>query len=119
MSNPIEEKYERLEKNTLENEVLSDALDMGESYEEQYAYIKDVVTHGCAFGACPSLTYYEDTHKFYNKHAEEIDEIVHKLGINVSESMQELGQHHAHNFLAWLGYEHAAQKLLEELPANE
>lgn len=85
------------------------------------AYIKDVANHGCIGGTCRGLIYYTDTHEFYNKHAEEIDQILEDMSeqmgepYNITENMQRLGQSDLRNFLAWLAYEVTAQEILREI----
>lgn len=84
-------------------------------------YIKDVATHGCIGGICSNLVYYTDTHAFYNKHADEIDEILERVGeemgesYNIQENMKRLNQTDLRNFLAWFAYEVEAQEIMREL----
>lgn len=106
------------EPNTITAQILEDA-------DDNISYIKDAATHGCVGGNCRNLIYYEDTHKFYNKHADEIDEILQEYKeqtgehYNILENMERLGQTDIRNFLAWLGYEIRAQEIMRELdPEN-
>lgn len=109
----------------LRSVVLQDALDRADVYEEDNAdgYIREIATHGCVGGSCSGLVYCKDTHAFYNKNADEIDELIERLhdemGYNVHENMQRLGQSDLRNFLAWLAYEVTAQELLAEINPNE
>ncbi len=83
-------------------------------------YIKDAAEQGCGNGNCNGLVYYTDTHKFYEKHADEIDQIIEDLAEEMGEydiqaNMKRLGQSDLRNFLAWLGYEVRAQEIMSEL----
>lgn len=92
-----------------------------EDADGEITYIKDVAEFGCVGGNCNGLIYYEDTHKFYNEHADEIDEILDDIEeqqgepYNIKENMKRLGQSDLRNFLAWLAYEVKAQEILNEL----
>lgn len=102
------------EKGSIREQLLEDA-------EGDVSYIKDVAEHGCIGGNCRGLVYYEETHKWYNERAEEIDGILEELAEQMGESyditanMKRLGQSDLRNFLAWLAYEVRAQEIMQEL----
>jgi hypothetical protein len=102
----------KAEKGTIKELVLKDA-------EGDIDYIKDIANNGCQGGGCNGLIYYEDTHNFYNKYAEEIDELLEELneesGYNVIDNMKRMGQTDLRNFLSWLAYEVNAQNIMTEL----
>jgi hypothetical protein len=97
---------------TIKSIILKDA-------EGEISYIKDVAEYGCIGGNCNNLFYYEETHNFYNDHAEEIDELIERLNdemdYDIAENMKRLGQTDLRNFLAWLAYEVNAQEIIKEL----
>src|SRR3990167_8003679 len=82
----------------------------------EVSYIKDVAEHGCQGGTCSGLIYYTDTHAFFNERADEIQEILERIGEEQGESyditanMKRLGQTDLRNFLAWFAYEVEAQE---------
>jgi len=88
-------------------------------------YIKDAAERGCIGGNCNGLTYYIDTHAFYEKHADEIDEMLDEYeeqtgeSYNIHENMKRLGQSDLRNFLAWFAYEVRAQEIMRELEDEE
>jgi len=104
----------KAEKGTIKDIILKDA-------EGEISYIKDVAEYGCLGGNCNNLIYYyyEETHKFYNNYAEEIDELIERLNdemdYDIAENMKRLGQTDLRNFLAWLAYEVNAQEIIQEL----
>jgi len=61
-----------------------------------------------------SLVYYKDTHEFFERHYDEIEEIRAEL----EEQGLELklpSQSDLKNFFAWLGFEERARELYDEL----
>ena len=92
--------------------------------EGEISYIKDVAEHGCIGGNCSGLVYTSDCEEYYNKHADEIDELLETLAEEMGESyditanMKRLGQTNLRNFLAWLAYEVNAQEIMKELDPN-
>jgi len=80
-------------------------------------YIKDIAGHGCVSGICRGLVYYVDTHKFFLKYANEIDELLEDYWQNVGQNAM-FGLKEGddlRNYLAWWAYEYAASKILDEL----
>ena len=89
--------------------------------EGEISYIKDIAEHG------RELRYnceYETAEEYYNKHADEIDELLETLAEEMGESyditanMKRLGLTNLRNFLAWLAYEVNAQEIMKELDPN-
>ena len=84
-------------------------------------YIKNVAEQGCVGGNCSGLIYYNATHTFYAKHAEEIDELLDEMAEQFGEpydiggNMKRLGQSYLRNFLAWFAYEVRAQEIMREI----
>lgn len=104
------------DEGTIKSQILKDA-------DGELSYIKDAAEHGCIGGNCSGLVYYADTHAFYAKHADEIDEIImeteEEMGYNIAENMKRLGQNDLRNFLAWFAYEVRAQEIMRELEVEE
>jgi hypothetical protein len=61
----------------------------------------------------PGLVYYTDTHKFFDKHYEEIEDLRYEYESDTGECLQANGD--LKNWFAWFGYEETARKLAEEL----
>lgn len=56
---------------SLKKEVALEALEYGDPKE----FLNAVYNYGCVSGWVSSLIYYSDTHKFYDKHYYEIEEL--------------------------------------------
>jgi len=104
----------KAEVGTIKAQVLEDA-------DGDVSYVKDAAERGCIGGNCAELVYYVDTEAFYNKHANEIDEILEDIEdqqgepYDITGSMKRLNQTNLRNFLAWLAYEIKAQEIMAEL----
>ncbi len=59
-----------------------------------------------------SLIYYEDTHTFYDKHYEEIEELRTEYESSTGESLKI--NNDLKNFLAWFAFEYVANELVNE-----
>lgn len=105
------EEYQELM--TIREQILKDA-------DGDKSYIKDAAEQGCIGGNCHNLVSYAETHAFYAKHADEIDDILvemeEQLGepYDIGANMKRLGQSDLRNFLVWFAYEVEAQKIMEE-----
>ena len=87
--------------------------------EDKVSYIRDVAEYGCVGGTCNNLIYYVDTYDFYNKHAEEIDEILEEIKDSTGVSpLENYNKTDLRNYLAWLAYEYRAQEIMQELELN-
>lgn len=100
----------------------------GERGEDCAAFVKDVLSGGCANGTVGELIYYEDTVAFYQKHKKEIQKLVTEL-------MRECGEDSPmglfgdrfdsadpfcedvenQNLLAWFGFEEALRTLANRI----
>jgi len=106
------------EEGTIKALILADS-------DGEVSYIKDAAERGCVGGNCNNLIYHEDTHNFYQKHAEEIDDILAKMEedlgepYNITENMKRLGQYDLRNFLAWMAYEVVSQEIIQELEGGD
>ena len=97
------------EKKTLRAAVAKEALD----YEEPAAFFDDLLSHGCVSGMVSSLVYYTQTHKFYDKHYQEIEEL--RLEFEASTGTSLAMDSDLKNTLAWFAFEETAYQLANEL----
>src|SRR5690606_39004733 len=99
-------------RNGLVECVISDALDHEGS---ELTYLKDVLEHGCISGMVSGLIYTVDTHIFFDKYYEEIEDLRIELleqGIDV---LSYIGDNDLKNHMAWIAYEETARLVLDEL----
>lgn len=86
--------------------VINEALD----YHSPKEFFEDLLQHWCQSWMVSSLIYYKDTHEFYDKHYDEIEDIRCQLwddGIEVNiPQCSDLK-----NFYAWLSFEQRAYEL--------
>ncbi len=108
----------KADEGSIREQILKDA-------DGDTSYIKNAADQGCVGGNCSGLVYYADTHAFYVKHAEEIDELLGEMEEQTGEvydiagNMKRLGQSDLRNFLAWMAYEVRAQEIMRELEDEE
>ena len=96
-------------------EIIVDMLSENADNEEVMGTIEDITTYGCASGFVPALTYYSDTEAFFNRHADEIFELIEDAaeeGI-IDKNRLELTK----NNLAWTAFELIAWEIRGELEA--
>lgn len=84
------------------------------SYDNAEAFFEDLLQHGCQSWMVSSLIYYKDTHEFYDKHYDEIEDIRCQLEndwieVNIP-SCTDLK-----NFFSWLAFEQRAYEIYNEL----
>lgn len=91
--------------------VAQEALD--HSYDDPKNFFCDLLSHGCASGMIGSLIYYRDTHKFFDLHYSEIEELRYEYEDNLGEPLQIKGD--LKNFFAWFAFEETAYRLAHEL----
>lgn len=97
--------------NSLKSEVATEVLE--QNYEDIGSYFTDLLLNGCQSGMVGKLIYYSDTHKFYDKYYNEIEEIRYELEESLGESLQPKGD--LKNWYSWLAFEETARKIAEEL----
>ena len=124
------QKLEELRKNNfledyqgLKDYVLSDLIETEKENHEYKGvgysakqYLKDLSSGGCQSGMVNNLIYYQDTEKFYNEYASEIDQLKDDTEESLGESLKISGN--VRNFLAWFAYEEIARQLADELGFN-
>ena len=98
----------------LKREVAEIIIDeAGENNEEIMAYLENVTTYGCVNGTVSSLIYYSDTEAFFDRHSEEIFELIEDMaeeGI-IDKKQIELSK----NNLAWTAFELIAWEITDKL----
>ena len=98
-----------------------------ENYEEDYTEcLEDLMEHGCVSGMVSSLCYYKDTCDFYERHKEEINDLLRGIKEESGLSMAELFGDKWNNddplaldamnqnLLAWFGFETVASNLMDK-----
>ena len=82
--------------NELYKNVIEDILEDAEGYEGEdlqkqlESRLEDILEHGCVSGTVGSLVYYNDTMAFYEKHKEDINELLYESLEDTGLSIQEL-----------------------------
>ena len=93
-------------------EIIMDQVD-GLENEEILSTVEELVTYGCQSGVVSALITYSDTELFFDKHANEIFELVEDMkqeGI-INMNSFELSK----NNLAWFAFETIAQEIYNEM----
>jgi hypothetical protein len=90
-------------------EVAREALD----YHGVTAFFQDLQRYGCQSGMIGSLIYYRDTHAFYDRHYDEIEELRLKVESSLGEPPCIQGD--LKNWFAWFGFEEIAYRTVEEI----
>ena len=93
--------------------IIVDMLSENADNEEVIGTVEDITTYGCASGTVPALTYYSDTEAFFDRHSEEIFELIEDAaeeGI-IDKKQIELSK----NNLAWTAFELIAWEIRDEL----
>lgn len=91
-------------------EVIKEAME----YDDPKQFFEDLLQYGCQSWMVWSMIRYTDTHKFFNKHYDEIEDLRYEL----DEQWIELNiptQSDLKNFFAWLSFEEKARELYDEL----
>lgn len=89
--------------------VAQEALD----HENITSFFSDLLQHGCQSGIVTSLIYYSDTHAFFDKHYDAIEELRYDLEQAFGEPLKPQGD--LKNWYAWLGFEETARAMADEL----
>lgn len=89
--------------------IAREALD----YHDVTGFFSDLLQYGCQSGMVGSLIYYSDTHKFYDTHYHEIEDIRYDLEQSSGKALKPNGD--LKNWYAWLGFEETARQLADEL----
>lgn len=79
-------------------------------YDDPKAFFNDLTRHGCISGMIGGLIYYTDTHTFFEKHYDEIQELKDELEESIWQSLDI--QWDIKNFLAWFAVEEIAYTIV-------
>ncbi len=97
------------EPNSIKASVAKEALD----YHNISDFFTDILQHGCKSGMIGSLIYYSDTHSFFDKHYDLIEEIRDEVQNNLGEPLKVDGD--LKNCLAWFAFEETAYQMALEM----
>ena len=115
MKNLLNSMLENTMEGTLKHEVVEIIMDQvdGLDNEEILSTVENIVTYGCQSGVVSALISYSDTELFFDKHANEIFELV--------EDAKQEGIIDMNNFilnknnLSWFAFETIAQEIYQEM----
>ena len=115
MKNLLNSMLENTMEETLKHEVVEIIMDQVEGLDnnEIFSVVEEIVTQGCQSGVVSALITYSDTEAFFDRHANEIFELVEEAKeegiINLNEFIL------CKNDLAWFAFEMIAQEIYQEL----
>ena len=98
-------------------EIIEKLDDYGDDkLEALKSYFRDLFRDGCESGFVSNLIYCRDTHKFYDEHYDEIENLVYEFEENTGERIntKESGDDRK-NFFAWFGFEETAYQIANEI----
>ena len=96
--------------NTLRAEVAEEALECGGDIT---IFFSDLLQQGCQSGMVGKLIYYHDTHKFFDKYYNEIEDLRSELEESFGSPLQPKGD--LKNWFAWMAFEETARIIADEL----
>lgn len=70
------------------------------------------MTHGCVSGIVPELIYYKDTHEWFDKYYEDIEELRIETEKSIGEPLN-IGDNDLKNWLAWFSFEETCRRLYD------
>ena len=112
--NTMMETIESLKKwkggSELTSEVVDIILDQIEDYDDPQDYFETVLKYGCVSGVVPALMYYKDTEEFFDRHVDEILELLNEVK-EYGEITFELNR----NNLAWFAFEETLNRIYNDL----
>lgn len=101
------QKLQQIKKNTdnrLEKYVINNIL----KQEEPENYINDILNHGCISGTVSELIYTTDTHKFFDRFYDEIEDLRSEgFSYEITGDLK--------NTLAWFGFEQTLANINDQL----
>lgn len=105
------QKIARQRGDSIRKEVAEEVFN--HSYNEVKDFFEDLRNNGCASGMIGKLIYYYDTHKFFNKHYSEIEDLRYEYEEMTGVTLQPQGD--LMNWYAWFSFEEVARQLATEL----
>lgn len=118
---PLEQEVQRIVNNNIEDY----------DKEETKKFFEDLAQHGCGSGMIGDLIYYRDTVAFYERHQEEIDQMVDEMSKETGQQPIDMFNQHMidrddplfrgdinknilKDILAWFAFEEVARNLAIE-----
>ena len=94
-------------------EIIVNMLDENATNEEVIGTLEDITTYGCASGVVHALVYYSDTEAFFDRHSDEIFELIEDMAEEgvIDKNRLELSK----NNLAWTAFELIAWEIRDEV----
>ena len=94
-------------------EIIVNMLSENADNEEVIGTLEDITTYGCASGCVPALLYYSDTEAFFDRHSEEIFELIENMAEEgvIDKNRLELSK----NNLVWTAFELIAWEIRDEV----
>ena len=115
MKNLLNSMLENTMEGTLKHEVVEIIMDEvdGLDNNEIFPAVKEMVTYGCQSGIVSALITYKDTEAFFDRHVDEIFELVEDAKyMNLIDIKDfELSR----NNLAWFAFDTIAQEIYQEM----
>jgi len=103
--------------NDIRAEVAREALERWDDYDGDIeGWFNDLLSHGCSSGMVGSMIYYCDTHNFYDKYYDEIEDLRYEYEESFGCPLQPEGD--LKNWFAWFAFEETARRLADELELN-
>ena len=97
----------------IQQEIADDVLSYYPTDAEVKSFFHDLLNYGCVSGLISSLIYYTDTHAFFDRHYDEIEELRFEYEQGTGESLRI--ESDLKNTLAWFAFEETARRLAGEL----
>lgn len=98
-------------RSSIKKEVAREALSYGNS--EPITFFSDLFQHGCISGMVSDLIYYRDTHSFFLKYYDQIEELRINMEDSLGEPLKPTGD--LMNWYSWFAFEETAKVMAEEL----
>lgn len=110
MMETIESLKKWKDESKLISEVVDIILDQIEDYDYPEDYFEEVLKYGCVSGIIPALMYYKDTEEFFNRHVDEILDL-----LNEEREYGEIKFELNRNNLAWFAFEEIVNRIYNDL----
>ena len=116
MKNLLNSMLENTMEGTLKHEVVEIIMDQVDGLKkdnEIFSAVEEIVVYGCQSGLVSALTYCKDTEAFFDRHADEIFELVEDAKqmdlIDINDFIL------CKNNLAWFAFETIVREIFQEM----
>ena len=116
MKNLLNSMLENTMEGTLKHEVVEIIMDQVDGLKkdnEIFSAVEEMVVYGCQSGLVSALTYYKDTEAFFDRHADEIFELVEDAKYMDLIDIKDF--EFSRNNLSWFAFEAIAQEIYQEM----